>query len=181
MADADLDAILGDDDDDDEDTPTAAQQDSSVLNEARKRERALKRELKAAQAELETVKPYREKYLSTQVPQMFEEQGFPKNLTKLYLSSIGDAEPTADSIKTWAAENEIVPTTPAEPAPTQGAEATFTPTVGGEPPGQARWDRPTIDAALKEGGSRAAEAVRAINEGRVQWNNPEQVAESMRK
>lgn len=171
LDDDDINAYL-DDEPDSGDDPTAAQQDSTVINDFRKRERALKADLKKARDELETVRPFRDKYLTSQAPKVLEEAGVDPSLFKLFVKDNASTDLTPELAKTWAAENGIQ-IKEAEPQ-TAAAEGTFAPTVGGDAPGPKLIDRGQIDQMMKDG--RQAEALRLINSGRVQFNNPDVLA-----
>jgi hypothetical protein len=93
----------------------------------------------------------------------FEKQGYTRKLGKLYAALHPEGEATAEDVKAFAAEYEVMPTRAVGYTPTTVSNE-------GRVPAAKTYTRAEMEEIAKQNPARA----RALAEaGRIRWNNPE--------
>jgi hypothetical protein len=107
--------------------------ENSTIRQIREHARKLEKELKAARKELEDLRAYREQTererTVASARTIFEQVGLNPKWAELYLKAQDGAEPTPESVRTWAQEYGLaVPEPERETAEQPASEPAFVPT-----------------------------------------------------
>jgi len=152
-------------DDDEEETPERAQE-SSVIQQFRKREKDLKKALKDAKAEAEALRPFKEEAQTSKLREAFTQAGLAPRHADLFRKVNPDTEPTAEAIKSFAEEYSLAPPAPVEEE-TQPKVPSFEPPPSGQAP-TGTYTQKEFEEVMRVDPAKGRALAAA---GRVRWNN----------